>query len=59
MGAHHQWFRPDQHLVLQEHPDQTPESFDQMIGVNLTSEFNGISTCARRMRERGRAMQAG
>lgn len=34
--------------------DQTPESFDRMIGVNLTGVFNGISTFAAGMRERGR-----
>jgi NAD(P)-dependent dehydrogenase (short-subunit alcohol dehydrogenase family) len=33
--------------------DQTPESFDRMIGVNLTGVFNGITTFAPGMRERG------
>ena len=32
--------------------DQTPESFDRMIGVNLTGVFNGIATFAAGMRDR-------
>lgn len=32
--------------------DQTPDSFDRMVGVNLTGTFNGISTFAPGMRER-------
>jgi len=34
--------------------DMDPEAFDQVVAVNLTGVFNGISTFAAGMRERGR-----
>ena len=33
--------------------DQSPDSWDRMIGINLTGVYNGIATFGARMRDRG------